>query len=138
MSVTAFTMAYVDGANPNRSYLYHTAVLLIAGSVSLYLLYNVTQGFPPFSHHRVDAFLKKCLSSPIAHRGGVPENTLAAIRRAKERQCKVVEVDLEFTKDGHAVLLHDDSVDRTSNGTGSIWDLTLKEVRRLDFGGKFG
>ncbi len=117
---------------------YHTTVLLAAFVISLvYLLFTVAKR-PPFPEVRVRPFLERCHSAPIAHQGGTPENTLAAIRQASERQCRVVEVDLEFTNDGHPVLLHDDSVDRTSNGTGRIRDLTLEEVRRLDFGGWFG
>ena len=75
---------------------------------------------------------------PIAHRGGKPENTLAAFRRSKEEGACAVEVDLEFTRDGHPVLLHDSTVDRTSNGRGAISELTLEEVRKLDFGIKQG
>ena len=76
---------------------------------------------------------------PIAHRGGKPENTLAALRMLKgEGACTIVEVDLAFTKDGHSVLLHDSTVDRTSNGKGAVSELTLEEVRKLDFGIKQG
>ena len=74
----------------------------------------------------------------IAHRGGQPENTLAAIRRSKEEGASGVEVDLKFTRDGHAVLLHDRDVARTSNGRGAIDELSLEEARKLDFGSKYG
>eukprot|EP00731_Ephydatia_muelleri_P027818 Em0019g691a len=50
----------------------------------------------------------------------------------------MVEVDLTFTKDGHPVLLHDLTVDRTSDGKGRIDGMTLAEVKKLDFGSKFG
>lgn len=128
-------MAEVDSTT---SYFYHGAVLLTACIISLYLLFKVTGGFPPYPQSRVTSFLEECRSVPVAHKGGSgPENTLAAIRRAKGHQCRVVEVDLEFTMDGHPVLLHDHSVDRTSNGTGRIGEMTLEEVRRLDFGSWF-
>jgi glycerophosphoryl diester phosphodiesterase len=45
-----------------------------------------------------------------------------------------IEVDLAFTKDGAAVLLHDDAIDRTSNGVGQVQDKTLQELRALSFG----
>ena len=47
-------------------------------------------------------------------------------------------MDLHFTKDGHPVLLHDYTVDRTSDGTGEIKSLMLREVKTLDFGVKYG
>lgn len=73
----------------------------------------------------------------VAHRGYstvAPENTLSAYKLAAQNGFNTVECDVEFTKDGVPVLLHDATVDRTSNGTGNIADLTLEEVRALDFG----
>lgn len=72
----------------------------------------------------------------INHRGyaDAPENTLAAFELSKEKGFKYVECDVSFTSDGYAVLLHDSTVDRTSNGTGSISTLTLAQVKALDFG----
>ncbi len=74
------------------------------------------------------------------HRGGTtaaPENTLPAVREALRAGFEYVEVDLALTADGHAVLLHDKTVDRTTDGTGRLADLTLAEVRRLDAGSWF-
>ena len=79
-------------------------------------------------HHPVKA---------IAHRGysaGAPENTLPAFRMAKEMGFEYVECDVAFTSDGVAVLLHDNTIDRTSSGSGRIADLTYNAVRALDFG----
>lgn len=73
----------------------------------------------------------------VNHRGynfDAPENTLAAFRLSKQNGFKYVECDVSFTKDNYAVLLHDDTIDRTSNGSGNITDLTFAEVRALDFG----
>ena len=73
----------------------------------------------------------------IAHRGYsavAPENTLSAYRYAYLAGFKYVECDVSFTKDGYAVLLHDNTIDRTSNGTGNIADLTLAEARLYDYG----
>ena len=73
----------------------------------------------------------------IAHRGysvQTPENTLPAFRMAKLRGFNYVETDIRFTSDGIPVLLHDNTVDRTSNGSGNIMDLSLEEVRQMDFG----
>lgn len=71
------------------------------------------------------------------HRGGAaiaPENTLPAVRAAVARGFDYVEVDLALTVDGHAVLMHDATVDRTTDGTGRLADLTLAQVRELDAG----
>ena len=76
----------------------------------------------------------------IAHRGysaEAPENTLSAYRLAKEKGFSYVECDISFTKDGKAVLLHDSSIDRTSNSTGELSELTYDEVKDLDFGSWF-
>ncbi|KAL5463258.1 hypothetical protein EMCRGX_G032140 [Ephydatia muelleri] len=63
---------------------------------------------------------------------------MAGIRKARSKGATMVEVDLTFTKDGHPVLLHDLTVDRTSDGKGRIDGMTLAEVKKLDFGSKFG
>ncbi|XP_062339639.1 glycerophosphodiester phosphodiesterase 1-like [Osmerus eperlanus] len=71
----------------------------------------------------------------VARRGGghdAPENTLAAIREASRNGATGVELDLSFTADGHPVLMHDDTVDRTTNGTGLVSKLQLTELRKLD------
>lgn len=73
----------------------------------------------------------------IAHRGGrsyAPENTLAAFRQAIQMRVDGLEFDVQMTKDGTLVVMHDDTVDRTTNGTGRVADLTLDAIRRLDAG----
>ncbi|WP_165989866.1 glycerophosphodiester phosphodiesterase family protein [Streptomyces sp. YIM 98790] len=73
----------------------------------------------------------------VGHRGlmGVePENTLRSFRRAERDGVDVVELDLHLSKDGHLVVMHDATVDRTTDGTGRIGDLTLAELRGLDAG----
>ncbi|MEV0623423.1 glycerophosphodiester phosphodiesterase family protein [Nonomuraea sp. NPDC050404] len=69
-----------------------------------------------------------------AHRGqwrAAPENSLAAIEAAVKDGSEIVEIDVRPTKDGHLVLMHDESVDRTTNGTGRVADLTLEQIRAL-------
>ncbi|KAL8175447.1 UNVERIFIED_CONTAM: Glycerophosphocholine phosphodiesterase [Gekko kuhli] len=71
----------------------------------------------------------------IAHRGGAhdaPENTRAAIRQAAENGATGVELDLEFTADGVPILMHDETVDRTTDGSGSLRDLAFAEVRKFN------
>src|SRR5437867_13434882 len=74
----------------------------------------------------------------IGHRGAAgyaPENTLLSIQRAIELGCDLVEVDVRRTQDGHLVLLHDERVDRTTNGKGAVAETTLERLRKLDAGG---
>ena len=73
----------------------------------------------------------------IAHRGYsaiAPENTLPSYILAAKKGFKYMETDVCLTSDGVPVLLHDDTIDRTSNGTGTIYNMTLAQVRQYDFG----
>lgn len=88
--------------------------------------------------YKVDAFIARALVGPLAHRGGRPENTLAAMIKSSQLGASGIEVDLAFTKDGEPVLLHDSRIDRTSNGSGRVQSFTLKELKELDFGIKTG
>lgn len=76
----------------------------------------------------------------IAHRGAcanAPENTLISFQKAHEFGAKWVEFDVMLTKDGEAIVIHDDTVDRTTNGHGNVADLTLAEIKCLDAGSWF-
>lgn len=71
----------------------------------------------------------------FAHQGGEfehPSNTMYAFKRAYVRGADVLELDIHTTKDGEIVVIHDSSVDRTTNGSGSVYDVTLAELRALD------
>jgi len=73
----------------------------------------------------------------IAHRGASayePENTLRSIKRALNLGADMVEIDVRTTKDGHIVVIHDATVDRTTNGRGYVKDMTLEELKKLDAG----
>ena len=75
----------------------------------------------------------------VAHRGlmrHAPENTLANFRACLELRLGF-EFDVERTKDGHLICIHDGMVDRTTNGTGKVSELTLEEIHRLDAGSWF-
>ena len=77
----------------------------------------------------------------IGHRGAAgaaPENTLASIRKAREFGATWIEFDVKLTKDGHAILFHDDCLERTTDGRGTVAATTLAQIRRLDAGGWFG
>lgn len=73
----------------------------------------------------------------VAHRGASsthPENTLPAFEAAIELGAPVVELDVRLTADGHAVVMHDADVARTTDGTGFVHELTLERIRVLDAG----
>lgn len=73
----------------------------------------------------------------IAHRGAsahAPENTIAAFRLALEEGADGIELDVMLSKDGHLVVIHDDAVDRTTDGKGFVRDMTLDELKSLDAG----
>ena len=77
----------------------------------------------------------------IAHRGAprnAPENTLPAMREAARLGARWVEVDVKLTADGKPVIIHDDTVDRTTNGRGLVAGMTLAEIRALDAGSHLG
>ena len=77
----------------------------------------------------------------IAHRGAnrfAPQNTIESFRKAIEFKSDGIETDIQITKDGHLVLCHDSTVNRTSNGKGKISEFLLSDLRELDFGSWFG
>lgn len=95
--------------------------------------------FPPVPADQASRVLRPRTSfggvPVVAHRGGshdAPENTLAAIREASRNGATGVELDLSFTADGVPVLMHDETVDRTTNGSGPISKLQFVQLRRLD------
>ncbi len=72
-----------------------------------------------------------------AHRGASrshPENTLSAFREAIQIGAHQIEMDVQLTRDGHMVLMHDMTVDRTTDGRGRVTELTLAQIKRLDAG----
>ncbi len=81
------------------------------------------------------------LAPVIAHRGAsadAPENTLAALRAAATAGATWVEFDVKLSRDGHCILLHDDLLNRTTDGRGEVAHYDLDELRRLDAGSWFG
>src|SRR5579872_4989688 len=77
----------------------------------------------------------------IAHRGSSgthPENTLAAFLAAADEGAQMCELDVQATRDGAVVVIHDETIDRTTDGHGAVAQLTLAEIQRFDAGAKFG
>ncbi|EDO48015.1 predicted protein [Nematostella vectensis] len=112
-------------------------LLFLAGFV--FILYRLLR-FPKPGPYVVKSFIRRNASnrdSPvlIAHRGAgleAPENTLAAFRNAKKNGAHGVEFDLDFTRDGVPVIIHDSSVDRTTDGVGNVSDMDFEQLRLLN------
>lgn len=76
----------------------------------------------------------------VGHRGAralAPENTLAAFQVAVDLRADGVEFDVQRTADGHLIVFHDETLDRTTDGTGPVESRTLDEIKRLDAGRHF-
>lgn len=76
----------------------------------------------------------------VAHRGhsiAYPENTLEAYRKAIELGVEMIECDVNITRDGQLVMIHDSTLDRTTTGSGLVSAATWEELQHLDAGGKF-
>lgn len=81
-----------------------------------------------------------CVPPPVAHRGDsarAPENTMPAFRMALDLGVTRLEIDVRFTSSGTPVLMHDATVDRTTNGTGEVASMALADLRALDAGSWF-
>jgi glycerophosphoryl diester phosphodiesterase len=107
--------------------------LLIGTGVAFSLL------FSPFSQ----AFAEESTAGErkqvdnIAHRGAAgyaPENTIAGFDLAVDMKTDYIEIDVQRSKDGELVVIHDTTVDRTTDGTGRVGDLTLQQLQSLDAG----
>ena len=75
------------------------------------------------------------MSIILGHRGAsghAPENTLEAFKLAMDMGAEGFELDVHLSKDGELVVIHDETVDRTTNGKGLVWEKTLAELKELD------
>lgn len=74
----------------------------------------------------------------IAHRGAnAPENTLASVQAALELGVDIIEIDVHLTKDNELIVIHDEALERTTNGNGNVSEYTLEELKKFDAGSWF-
>ncbi|MDN4071909.1 glycerophosphodiester phosphodiesterase [Fictibacillus sp. CENA-BCM004] len=76
----------------------------------------------------------------VAHRGAsgyAPEHTITSYKMGERLHGDYIEIDLQMTKDGKLIAMHDETVDRTTDGTGRVKDLTLEQIKQLDAGSWF-
>jgi glycerophosphoryl diester phosphodiesterase len=116
-----------------------TALILILAAAGglLYGLAGSREPSPPAEFFRS---LPAGRPLVIAHRGGegiFPENTLAAFRGAGRLGADILEMDLRRTADGELVVIHDETVNRTTDGSGPVAGFTLEELKELDAGYRF-
>jgi glycerophosphoryl diester phosphodiesterase len=118
--------------------------LIPAASIAIALVAAIVLSATPARVHAESVF--GTLRSPgqpaliAGHRGDrsvAPENTLPALQAALDSTMAFVETDIQLTSDGVPVLIHDDTVDRTTDGTGPVADLTFAQLRALDAGSWF-
>jgi glycerophosphoryl diester phosphodiesterase len=106
--------------------------MLVSATFALTMLFNPVQQTVP-----AESTGERRQVDNIAHRGAsgyAPENTFSAFDLAVEMKADYIEIDVQRSKDGELVIIHDTSVDRTTNGTGAVKDLTFEQLRSLDAG----
>lgn len=110
--------------------------IILAIIISSYLLLN----YGPVEKRPIHPFFKSDRPLVIAHQGAellAPSNTMTAFKQAAQLGVDVLEFDIHITKDGELVTIHDQTVDRTTNGSGFVHELTLEEIQKLDAGYHF-
>lgn len=116
-------------------------IRILAGAGMAFTLFTGTAFAAP--HGEVGKVISKQAQQKmvnVAHRGAsghAPENTMAAFHKAFEMKADYIEIDVQMTKDGELIAIHDTTVNRTTNGTGHVGDFTLEEIRELDAGSWF-
>ncbi|MCU1421475.1 MAG: hypothetical protein JWN36_1126, partial [Microbacteriaceae bacterium] len=115
------------------------AILAAAATVALLLVVILSPDAARTQAANVFASLRSPGEAALVagHRGdteGAPENTLPALALAIESDADLVETDLQLTSDGVPVLMHDWTVDRTTNGSGPVWGMTYEQLSALDAG----
>lgn len=108
-------------------------MLLTALSVATLGIGIVTSGMTAQAKEHADI-------TNVAHRGAsgyAPEHTITSYKIGEQMHGDYIEVDLQMTKDGKLIAMHDETLDRTTNGTGRVKDYTLEEIKQLDAGSWF-
>lgn len=116
-------------------------------SLPLLLLFLAVALFEPWIYRniitssKIDASMKGKFVEVIAHKGAsglAPENTMAAFSAALDMGVDMIELDVRNTKDEQIIVFHDETLDRTTDGTGIVHDYTLEQIKELDAGAWFG
>ena len=122
--------------NQSATYYVPYSVQKTVKEIPSKIKYDVTKNGRKLSDNAYNPNIKSFIRVTI-HRGKTsvaPENTIPAYEEAVKDGYNSVETDVQFTSDGIPVLLHDNTIDRTSNGTGTLTSMTYEEVSQYDFG----
>lgn len=129
------------GLKNNRRVKYLLSLTLLGGALGAGALYGVlawSEGEPATAR---EVFRNEAMRPLIiAHRGGAglwPENTIHAFEGARSLGVDIIETDVRSTKDGVLVVLHDGTLERTTDGAGRVGDMTLGELKKLDAAFRF-
>jgi len=118
--------------------IYSSPIMLLFLAIALfepYLYLNV------LTSDKIDKSLKEEHFDIIAHKGAsgqAPENTLASFKIAMDMGVDMIELDVRNTLDEQIVVIHDSTLDRTTDGSGLVHDYTLDQIKELDAGSWFG
>ena len=130
-----------------KKYMLYLLILFVAFGCSSPASKEVKQNNPPLEETTLSQFFKLVAANdwPLvsAHRGGIsylgyPENCIPTFEYVLKQCPALIECDIALTKDSVLVLMHDNTLDRTTNGTGNLQDFTLKEIRQLKLEDPFG
>ncbi|MFV8829260.1 glycerophosphodiester phosphodiesterase [Alkalihalobacterium sp. APHAB7] len=108
-------------------------ITIIVVIIGVWMILN----FLPVQERAAKPFFESDRPMVIAHQGGehlAPSNTIVAFEQARQLGVDVIEFDVHITKDEQLVAIHDSTVDRTTDGEGSVAELTLEEIQQLDAG----
>ncbi|KFM99074.1 glycerophosphodiester phosphodiesterase [Bacillus clarus] len=114
--------------------IFITTTLCIFIGISIFIFQQMNE------HKYTKAINQPNYVKNIAHRGAstcAPEHTIAAYKLGQQLKGDYIEIDLQMTKDGHLIAMHDETLNRTTNGTGLVKDHTLEEIKQLDTGSSF-
>ncbi|WP_066174899.1 glycerophosphodiester phosphodiesterase [Bacillus marinisedimentorum] len=114
--------------------------MVMTATVATGLMTGVVSGHPAHAEGSEMGAESSYRVETVAHRGAsgyAPENTMAAFEKAVEMKTDYIEIDVQMSKDGELVVIHDTTVDRTTDGTGKVGGLTMEELKALDAGSWF-
>jgi len=111
--------------------------MLVFCFITICLIFLSVQHIPVAKQSEKSIFSNRARPLVIAHRGGAglaPENTIYAFKLAERLGVDAIELDVRITKDKQLVVIHDETIDRTTNGTGLVSKYTLDELKQFDAG----
>ncbi|MEB1809279.1 MAG: glycerophosphodiester phosphodiesterase [Bacillaceae bacterium] len=129
-------MANIATNQQKKRHWLSVMITIIVVIIGVWMILN----FLPVQERATKPFFESDRPMVIAHQGGehlAPSNTIVAFEQARQLGVDVIEFDVHITKDEQLVAIHDSTVDRTTDGEGSVAELTLEQIQQLDAGHYF-